>query len=130
MYVDTIQMHKSNLIYIYLYIYIYLFILLHFLPIECSLEYKINEAAAELLHMQGIMKTEDLEKYKDDVAELQKLEMMTSLPEKHKYIRRSRSSDQGQDRPCCCAPTKHMVPTFITDDKFDDILETFSKNNN
>lgn len=101
-----------------------------FLPIECILNYKFNEAAAEILHMQGIMTKADMKKYKHDVMMLQKLEKTTSLPEKHKYFRRSRRSDQGDDRPCCCAPAKHMVPTFITDNKFDDILETLNKNDN
>lgn len=99
-----------------------------FLPIECTLEYKINEAVAEFLHMRGILKKADLEKYKHDAMILQKLEVANSLPEKQKHSRRSRSSDQN-DRPCCCAPAKHMMPTFITDNKFDDILETFSKLN-
>lgn len=75
------------------------------------------------------MKRADLEKYKDDVMILQKLEVSPSLPEKHKHSRRNRRSDQGDDRPCCCAPAKHMVPTFITDNKFDDILESFHKYN-
>lgn len=74
------------------------------------------------------MKTADLEKYKDDVMIMQKLEVSPSLPEKHKHSRRSRSSDRDE-RPCCCAPAKHMVPTFITDNKFDDVLESFSKYN-
>lgn len=101
---------------------------LRFSPIECVLEYKINEAAADFLHMRGIMKKADLEKYKDDVMTIQKLEVPPS-PEKHKHIRRSRSSESN-DKPCCCAPAKHMVPTFITDNKFNDILETFSKYDN
>lgn len=96
-----------------------------FLPVECTLDYKINEAAAEFLHMRGILKKADLEKYKDEVTVLQKLEVENSLPEKQ-HSRRTRSSDQN-DRPCCCAPAKHMMPTFITDNKFDDILETFRK---
>lgn len=79
--------------------------------------------------MRGIIKKEDLEKYKDDVVILQKLEAATLLPKKVKHIRRSRSSDQGDDRPCCCAPAKHMVPTFITDNKFDDILDALRKYN-
>lgn len=97
-----------------------------FLPTECVIEYKINEAAADFLHMQGVLKNSDLKNYKEDAEMVEKSAVSTSLPELFKHNRRSRRSDQNDVRPCCCTPAKHLVPTFITDNKFDDILETFT----
>lgn len=93
------------------------------------MEYKINEAAVDFLHMRGVIKKIDLQNYKDDALKIQQSTVSPSLAEVHKENRRSRRSDQSEQnesRSCCCPPAKHMVPTFITDNKFDDVLDTFT----
>ncbi|XP_062527188.1 uncharacterized protein LOC134199714 [Bombyx mori] len=83
---------------------------------ECAVNFKINEDVAEFLHLRGIIKDEDL-------TEIKEYAKTTSESTAEKSKSRSRRTNEGtEEEQCCCPPRNVMMPTFITDKKFDEVV--------
>lgn len=78
---------------------------------------------AEFLSMRGIIKKDELNKYRE---ELQRIENSSGVysgrQESGIEIRNRRSSSKFEEK-CCCPPKNVYMPTFITDHKFDELVD-------
>lgn len=80
------------------------------------------------MKITGILGEDDAKIYEQNVKGPQE---STSLSPRDllnmKRIRRQNGEDVDLEDKCCCPPRTMMMPTFITNNAFDDVLETFDK---
>ncbi|XP_053624695.1 uncharacterized protein LOC128683277 [Plodia interpunctella] len=100
---------------------------------ECEVEFQPNEDMIDFLHLRGVINETKAEEYKED------LKKISDSPEpsfKNKILERRRRMNRPEDdqkidkaqnledrEHCCCPPHSIMLPTFITDQKFDELVE-------
>lgn len=79
----------------------------------------------EFLNIRGILVSEEVKTYKQNV-EMSKKSTSLSPKELVREKRLRRSNDEFEDQ-CCCPPRSMMMPTFVTENKFNEIAERFNK---
>ncbi|XP_063837443.1 uncharacterized protein LOC135086621 isoform X2 [Ostrinia nubilalis] len=93
---------------------------------ECEVEFKMNEDMVEFLKLRGLLKKEDIVSYQKDIEDYRKSNGLSPK----EYIRENRfrrSNIDDDDDDCCCPPRSVMMPTFITEKRFDEMVEQFDK---
>lgn len=93
---------------------------------DCKIEYKINEDMAEFMDMRGLLKEDELHKLKDEITKVKETE--ESIKVNNTRTRRDGSEVDAED--CCCPPRNVMMPTFITENKFNRTLDRIKKIDN
>ncbi|XP_030031844.1 uncharacterized protein LOC119191893 [Manduca sexta] len=88
---------------------------------ECVVEYKINEDMPDFLKIQGVLNDDKLEELKKYIKDAQR--STTEAPK----IGNIRSRRQNDDQECCCPPRSMLMPTFITNKKFDEVTDRLKK---
>ena len=96
---------------------------MNFIFSECVVEFKLNKDMVEFLFLRGVLKKEQLKHYQE---ELQKFENTSRVQhgtqESGNGIRNRRSSPTFQEK-CCCPPKNVYMPSFITERKFDQLID-------
>ncbi|XP_045458275.1 uncharacterized protein LOC123668593 [Melitaea cinxia] len=102
---------------------------------ECNMQYEINEDMIYFQNLKGIIKDNQLKQLQED---FDKINYRKNNAIEKKYnetgvsTRKRRRSDvilNSKDtvKDCCC-PTKNVrIPAFITDKKFDEVIERLKK---
>ncbi|CAH2103783.1 unnamed protein product [Euphydryas editha] len=102
---------------------------------ECNMEYEINEDMLYFQNLKGIIKDNELKQLKEDFNKINYRKNKTirkNYNETELLTRKRRRSDvilNSKDtiKDCCC-PTKIVrVPAFITNQKFDEVIERINK---
>lgn len=83
---------------------------------------------ADFLNIRGIIKRKDLKKFREDLNKLVHSEGAYENDEKKsEALRRKRRSGDPESH-CCCPPKSVYMPTFITENKFNDLSGKFEQN--
>ncbi|KAJ8737105.1 hypothetical protein PYW07_000376 [Mythimna separata] len=93
---------------------------------ECVLDYKINKDMVEFLNVKGIIQKHELKEAREDVQKMERSPsggVYQKNEDKIHVIRNRRSSLDGDEKNCCCPPKTVYMPAFITDHKFDELID-------
>ncbi|XP_031767446.1 uncharacterized protein LOC116413291 isoform X3 [Galleria mellonella] len=92
---------------------------------ECVVEFKINEYIIEFLNLRRVLKNDEAKIYQKEIKKIQQ----STFPAKEiiKDRQRRRRSQDFTEVDCCCPPRTAMMPTFITEQKFDEAVDKFNK---
>ncbi|CAB3225195.1 unnamed protein product [Arctia plantaginis] len=100
---------------------------------ECAIEYKKNYDIAEFLAIQGLLKNDVSRKTMGNFRRSRENDIRPyqDYNEKSSVLRMRRQALQATGNgnvDCCCPPRNIMMPTFITDKKFETLLANKLRN--
>lgn len=88
----------------------------------------------EFLAIRGIIKKEEIKNVQEKNKEMDHnhgiYEGMKESKEKVETAKNRRSSLITEKYNCCCPPKSVYMPSFITDHKFDQLIDTYKKDKN
>ncbi|XP_073959778.1 uncharacterized protein [Choristoneura fumiferana] len=87
---------------------------------ECKLDFKLNEEAVDLLNIRGVLNQKEVQQFKDDM-EIIKEKTKSSVLERSARMRRN--NDKAPSEQCCCPPQTAMMPTFVAERRFNNVLD-------
>ncbi|KAH9637296.1 hypothetical protein HF086_006940 [Spodoptera exigua] len=92
---------------------------------ECVLDFKLNKDMVDFLNMRGVIKKEDVKSFQEDLKRLEQSQKDDKQIGSKRTDRNRRSNAEDSGDNCCCPPKNVYMPTFITDNKFDDVVNKF-----
>lgn len=93
---------------------------------ECEIDYKINDNIPEFLNVRGVLEDKELEKYRREQDEAKSKTTTESMPQKYKN---RRLSEIGTENECCCSPRTLILPTFISNSRYNEVLDRLKHDN-
>lgn len=84
----------------------------------------MDEDMFHFLRMRGLIKEDEVKSYQKDIEDYRRSNGLS--PKEFIRQNRYRRSDP-LEVPCCCPPRTVMMPSFITNKKFDEVVDRFDK---
>lgn len=83
----------------------------------------MNEEAVDLLSIRGVLNQKEVQQFKDDM-EIMKEKTKSSLLEKS--ARKRRNNDKNPTEECCCPPRTAMMPTFVAEQRYNNVINNLT----
>lgn len=90
---------------------------------ECTMDYKFIKDILHSLHHKGLIKIKEVKKLKEEFLKANgSVNMDDALVRRKRNVRIVGDSKEFT-KDCCCPPRSIKIPAFITDSRFDEVIE-------